>query len=253
MIYIAFLFLTFLILALAFYQWQYHMIFSPTYYRDETLFENCEILSINTDDGIELEGAIYEPQNEKNTLLVFVGRSHDGVAIVNRLSLCYPNTRVVVFNYRSYGKSEGIANEKNILKDGLKIAQIIQKNYGDFYILGFSLGASVGAYVASKSSIKGLFLVGAFDSIASLGKSKFKVRLSMITRYKFPTYLYVKDVNSLTHLFVSKDDETTYIQNARQLRNHIKNLGAYMELDGLSHKEILWDEKVAKKINELML
>jgi len=260
MIYIAFLFFTFLILILAFYQWQYHMIFSPVYYRNEKMCKNCELISVVTDDGIELEGVVYEPQTVTNTLLIFVGRHHDGVGLINKLSLCYPNVRIIVFNYRSYGKSKGVASEKNLLRDGVKIAELIQKNYGDFYILGFSLGSNIGAYVASKHKVKALFLVGAFDSIASLAKSKFvdrgffpMIKLSKVFRYKFITKFYVKDVDADTYLFVSRDDETTYIENARELKKHIKNLGDYMELDGLSHKELFCDKRVTNKINELII
>ena len=73
MIYIAFLFFTFLIIVFAFYQWQYFVIFSPKYFREGELSSSCEILSITTDDGIELEGVVYEPSDAKNTLLFFGG------------------------------------------------------------------------------------------------------------------------------------------------------------------------------------
>ena len=259
MIYIAFLIFTFSILFVAFYQWQYYMIFSPTYHREGDLCPTCSILSITTDDGVELEGAVFEPANATNTMLLFVGRSHDAVGIINRLSQTYPNTRVVAFNYRSYGRSQGHINEKNIHSDGLKIAQLVQKNYGDFYLFGFSLGSNVASYVASQHKTEGLFLIGAFDSIASLAKSKFvdrgfipMVDLSSVFRYKFRTGVYVGEVKAPTYLFVSRDDETTYIQNARELKSKIFNLALYMELDSLSHKEILWDSKVTQKINEVL-
>ena len=59
---------------------------------------------------------------------------------------------------------------------------------------------------------------------------------------------YVERIDEKTYLFVSKSDETTYIQNARNLKEHIKNLAHYEELDNLSHKEILWDSKVLDTI-----
>jgi len=259
MIYIAFLIFTFSILFVAFYQWQYYMVFSPTFHREGSLCSDCSILSVITDDGVELEGAIYEPLNSTSTMLIFVGRSHDAVGIINKLAKTYPKTRVVTFNYRSYGRSQGSINEKNLHADGLKIAELVQKNYGDFYLFGYSLGSNIASYVASKHKTKGLFLIGAFDSIASLAKSKFvdrgfipMINLSAIFRYKFRTGVYVGQVESPTYLFVSRDDETTYIQNARELKSKVQNLALYMELDSLSHKEILWDEIVTDKINEVV-
>lgn len=259
MIYIAFLIFTFFVLAFAFYQWQYFMIFSPTYHRDEELPPHCEMLSIMSDDSKELEGVVYSPENATKTVLFFAGRSHDAVALIKKLSQTYPNTRIVSFNYRAYGQSQGQINEKNILNDGIKIADLVQKHYGDFYLFGYSLGSSVAAYVASKRKTKALILVGAFDSIASLAKSKYAdkkglayLNLSRIFRYKFETGIYVSRVEAQTYLFVSVDDETTYIKNARELKKKIKNLVYYKELSDLTHKEILWDKQVTDKINEVL-
>jgi uncharacterized protein len=259
MIYIAFLIFTLAIFAFAFYQWQYFMVFSPTYYRDEELGEGYSALKATTDDGVELEGALFEPINATKTLLVFVGRSQDAVGLIDKLSKSYPKTRVVVFNYRSYGKSGGVANEKNLLSDGLEIAERVQKEYGFFYVLGFSIGSSVAAYVASKRSVKGVFLVGAFDSIASLATSKFEnwrfgwsVDFSNASRYGFNTFDYVKGIDSDVYMFVSESDETACLRNARNVKTSVKNLAYYRELQNLTHKELLWDDEVVNKINEVV-
>jgi len=254
MIYIAFMIFTLIVLFIAFYQWQYFMIFAPTYIKERRLCDTCELLSIKTDDGVYLEGAVYEPENAVATLLVFVGRSHDGVALIRRLSDVYKDVRVIVFNYRGYGKSDGVANEKNILKDGLKIAQLVQKHYGDFYLLGFSLGSNIAAFVAKEKRVKALFLVGAFDSLTALSKKKYPKLccIELLLRYKFPTDKYLQNVIAKTYLFVSKDDEMIPLQNAQNLRKSVKNLAFYREFNGLSHKELLWDSKITNKINEVM-
>ena len=259
MIYIAFIIFTILVLWFAFYQWQYFMIFTPTYHREGSLSTFTQILSVTTDDGVELEGVVYEPQDASATLLFFAGRHHDVVGIINKLSCAFPTLRVISFNYRAYGRSGGVANEKNLLSDAEFIAGLVQKNYGDFYTMGYSLGSNIAASLASKHKTTALFLVGAFDSIASLAKSKFvdrgifpMVDLSSVFRYKLRTGEYVKSVDAPTYLYVSVSDETTYIQNARELKSKIKNLSSYVEYEGLSHKEILWDERVVKNINEVI-
>jgi hypothetical protein len=248
MIYIAFIIFTLILLFFVFYQWQYFMLFSPIYYREEPLCQECTLLSITTDDGIELEGVVYEPKEPKSTLLVFVGRSHDAVGLINRFAKCYSHTRIITFNYRSYGRSEGVASERNFLEDALKIATTVKKNYGDFYLLGFSIGSSVAAFVASKIEVKVLFLVGAFDSIPSLAAKKYGIKLEALIRYNFNTKDFMQNVNTDTYLFVSKTDEITYIENARLLKDSIKNLSYYIELDGLDHKELLFDKRVVEKI-----
>lgn len=252
MIYIAFILFTLFILAFAFYQWQYFLVFTPTYHRHGEFEDEFEILSITTDDGVELEGVVYEPQNPNATLLFFAGRSHDSVGLIKKLALTFEETRIITFNYRSYGRSGGRVNEKNILSDALKIAEVIKKNYGEFYILGFSIGSIVASYVASKISPLGVFLVGSFDSIACLAKTKHGLNLSWLMRYKFDNRKFVQNIDAPTYIYVSKDDEITYIENARNLKTHVKNLAHYMECDNLLHKELLWDEEVVTEINEVL-
>jgi len=250
--YTIFLLLTFLILVLAFYEWQYYMVFSPTYYREELLDEAYCALEIQTEDGVFLEGVLYTPKEFDATLLFFGGRSHDSVGLIKKLSLALPHARIITFNYRSYGKSGGSVNEKNMFSDGLEIARLMQKNYGDFYILGFSLGASVASYVAGKVAVLGLFLVGPFDSLALLGKERLGVDLSFFYRYKFDNINLVKNLDVKTYVFVSKSDETTYIKNARNLKNHVKNLCLYKELENITHKELLWNEEVLYEIKKVL-
>ena len=252
MIYILFLFFTLLVLFIAFYQWQYFLIFSPTYYRKDELDADFEMLGTKVDADVELEGVVYEPNGAKATILFFAGRSHDSVGFIKRLSQRFPHFRIITFNYRSYGKSQGVIDEKNILEDSLKIAKIIQKNYGNFYLLGFSLGSSVASYVASKHKSKGVFLIGVYDSVAGVAKVKYNINLSWLLRYKFDNTKVVKNIDAPTYVFVSKADTITYIQNSREMKKYYKNLVYYVEFEDLTHKELFWDERVIKKICEVV-
>ncbi len=260
MIYIIFFIFTLTVLALAFYQFQYFMVFSPTYYREEEeLSDEFEQFVIEADDGTHLEGVVYEPialyrklPDIETTILFFAGRSQDSVGLIQKLSKSFSHARIITFNYRSYGKSEGVLTEQNILDDGLKIAKIVQKNYGDFYLLGFSLGSAVASHIASKHDVLGLFLVGAFDSITLLAKKKYGVCLSWLLRYKFNNIEVVKRIDADTCIFVSKSDDITYIQNARNLKNHVKNLVHYVELEDIKHQELLWNDEVIDEINRII-
>jgi len=201
---------------------------------------------------VELEGALYEPQNPHATLLVFVGRSHDAVGLINKFARTYPDVRIIAFNYRGYGKSQGSVDEKNIYSDALEIAALVEKNYGSFFTLGFSIGSSVATYLASRKTTSALFLIGAFDSVEALAKRKFPWLPKWLLRYKFPTIEYIKEVSAPTYLFVSRADEIVPIENAKRLKNAVPNLVCYKEFEHLSHKELLWDEEVIQTIQKAM-
>jgi len=252
LIYIAFLLTTLLLLAFSFYHLQYFMLFTPTYKRSENLPKGCEILSITASDGIELEGVSYTPKKIKATLLFFVGRSHDSVGLISKLAQTYPDYRIISFNYRSYGKSGGKVEEKLLYNDALHIAKIVEKNYGDFYLFGFSLGSSIAAYVAQYQKSNALFLVGAFDSIAYLVKRKYHLYIPLLLRYKFNTLEYVQNVDALTYLFSSRTDRLTYIENAQHLAQYIKNLQRFIVVDATTHFDLLWHDEVVDTVKEVI-
>jgi len=256
MIYIIFILITTLLLFFVFYHMQYFMMFTPTHYKRELLSDEFELLVIKMNDGIELEGVVYEPhqtqEGSSKTILFFAGRSQDSVALIEKLSKSFPKNRVITFNYRSYGESQGVVSEEKIFEDALKIAEVVRKNYGEFYLLGYSLGSSVATYVASKQSVKALFLVGVFDSIALLAKEKYALPLRWVLRYKFDNISTIEKVDAPCYIFASVDDETTYIKNVRNLKKHVKNLKGYIELEHLTHKELFWSARVIKKIEEVI-
>ena len=242
-----------------FLRWQHSMIFSPVCYRESHLNEMCKLLSLETSDKVELEGVVYEPKVVKSTIIYFGGRSQDAVGLIEPLSKNFSDFRIVTFNYRSYGKSEGKVNEKNIFNDALEVTNLVKKEYGDFYLVGFSLGSSVAAFVGSQIKTSSIFLLGAFDSMASLALKKYffttlfnETHLEVLLKYSFRTKEHVQSIDELIHLFVSKNDQVTYIDNARNLKAHIPNLGLYIEYDDLDHKDILWDFRVIEKMKEQM-
>jgi len=252
MIYTAFLLFTFIVIAFAFHQMQYFMFFTPTFYRSTELDDRFEILSITADDGIELEGVVHTPINFKGTILFFAGRSYDAVGVIEKISIAYPNIRIITFNYRSYGRSGGSITEKNIFSDALHIVKTLKKNYGDIYISGFSLGSSIASYVASKESVLGVFLLGPFDSMSGVVKIKYGIDLSWILRYEFDNTKFVQNIEADTYMFASKDDEVTFIECVDNLKRYVKNLVYYKEFTGLRHRDMLCNEYIVKKISEVV-
>lgn len=250
--YIAFALITLGVLVFAFYQIQYFLFFTPTYKRRENLGDEFNFLSITADDGVELEGIVYEPSEPRSTLLFFVGRDHDAVGIMPKLASSYKDSRIVAFNYRSYGKSGGKVSEKNLFLDALLITKKVKKYYGKMYLGGFSLGSSIALYVASKVDVKASFIMSPFDTLANLTKETHGIIFARFLRYKYDNTSFVEHIESDTYIFASKADEVIYIKNTRSLIPHVKNLSSYSEYEDLSHAELLWHPKMLRDINGVM-
>lgn len=249
MIYFLFLVFTLFVVVLFVYQWQYFLVFSPVFIEERKGCNGCEEVIIETQGGIKLEAMIYAPAKPKATLLFFLGRSDDAVALLPKIAQLYQEYRIVVYNYRGYGKSEGTITEKALLEDGARVAEVVMKNYEDVWFVGFSLGASIASYAAAKIAPKGLFLLGAFDSLDALAKAKYPFLPKLVIRYHFNTQTFLSSVTTRIVLYASKYDRLVPIQHSRALQQALKQEDKYFEYESLEHKELLWDEEIVRSID----
>ncbi len=243
MIYILFIFFTLVILTFFIIQVQYFFLFDPKKHRREFLDERYTPLDVQAEDGTILEGIEFTPKHFTHTIFYIGGRSQDSVALIHKLAFSFEGYRIVTFNYRGYGSSQGSPSELNVYEDALYVAKKLQQRYGEFSIIGFSLGSSVAAYVASKIKVEKLFLLGGFDSVFHIIRNKIPLLASFLIRYKFNTALHVSSVNAPTYLVSSKDDDVVPIKNAHNLKISIKNLAEFKELSSYNHDEILFSSE----------
>ena len=243
MIYILFILFTLILLSFFITQVQYFFLFEPNKHRREFLDERYTPLEIQAEDGTILEGIEFTPEHFTHTIFYLGGRSQDSVALIHKLASSFENYRIATFNYRGYGSSQGTPSEQNVYGDATNIAQKLQERYGKFSIVGFSLGSSVAAYVASKIKVEKLFLLGGFDSVFQIIKNKIPLLPSFLIRYKFDTALHVSSVKAPTYLVSSKDDNIVPIKNANNLKISIKNLAEFKVLSSYNHDEILFSQE----------
>ncbi|HFU74265.1 MAG TPA: alpha/beta fold hydrolase, partial [Helicobacteraceae bacterium] len=174
----------------------------------------------------------------------------DSVGVLPKLAQAYPNTRIITFNYRGYGKSQGKPSQATLYHDALAIYDYVHEHYQVNGVLGYSLGSAVASFLGSKRSLQWLVLIAAFDSIQALSKYHYKMHLSVLARHPFETYKHVQSITTPLYLFASKDDNIVPIYNARRLRNNVKNLRVYKEFSGYNHDEILLSDAVVCALKE---
>jgi pimeloyl-ACP methyl ester carboxylesterase len=181
--------------------------------------------------------------------LYFGGRGQDSVGLLPKLSEVFFDVRVITFNYRGYGKSQGEPSEQKLYDDALEIYKKVYKHYGDVVVLGFSLGSSIASYLASKTDIKKLFIVGAFSSLNDLIKDKYGFRFPFL-KYGFYTCKYLQESDAKVYIFVSKDDNVVPFNDSFRLENCPKNLERFVVVSGVNHIELLWHKDVIKEIKK---
>ena len=249
MIYVIYLIVIFVLLVFLYLQWQKSVMYHPRYVREDELYDqNYKFISIKTDDGVMLEGCVYQPQKFKKTFLYFGGRGQDSVGLLPKLAKEFSEYRIITFNYRGYGKSGAKPSKEKILADAKKIVAVLKKHYGSFELFGYSLGSSVASYVAQEIVGEKVVLVGGFSSIKELIYTQYKF-IPPFWRDDYKTCLYLSDVKKKIALFASEDDTVVPFQVAKQLAKCNKNITLY-QYSKLNHVELLWDREVNSAIKK---
>jgi pimeloyl-ACP methyl ester carboxylesterase len=119
-------------------------------------------------DGSTMRGwAFPAPNHQKDapTVLFFYGAAtilHDTPMFAK---LAEAGVNVIVFDYRGYGFSSGVADVMAFRKDALaEYDYAAAKQHGPVILFGFSLGTAMATYVASERDVKAVALAGAIAS-----------------------------------------------------------------------------------------
>jgi len=221
-------------------------VFSPIYYEERDAFrlhpERFHPLSIVNRDRFLLEGIVHTPEKPACTVLYFGGKEQDSVALVGKMAAWFPEWRIAAFNYRGYGKSQGKPSEKALLDDAVFLLKEVSDRYGEIVVMGYSLGASVAAFAASRSEVHALIMVAPFYDIPTLAREKIPLFPAFLVRCRFDTARYLGGVTAPVYLFASEDDTVVPIKHSRALKSKIHLLAMYKEYSGYNHAEILGSE-----------
>ena len=145
-------------------------------------FHDHEELSLPTPDGETLSAFLLRPSNKSQarpvTILAFHGNAGNiGHRLpISRVLVNDVNCTVLMLEYRGYGLSTGIPNEKGLVIDaqtGLDYIRSRSDLKGNkIVVFGQSLGGAVATDLVSKNQaagdIKGLILENTFLSIAKM-------------------------------------------------------------------------------------
>ena len=118
-------------------------------------------LSVPVAGGVNLRGVLVQRPNALASVLYFGGSGFhldDGAKVVaSRLSACQVN--MLVFDYRGYGRSDGMPTVANMQQDALTLFDHVNAQFpGQVLVHGHSLGSFVAAYVAQNRPVRGLVL-----------------------------------------------------------------------------------------------
>ena len=172
---------------------------------------------VNQNESIEV---IILNEGKNDALLYFGGNAESVIYNAEDFLTSFPLHTVYMLNYRGYGQSTGHPTEKGIFSDTLLLFDKVQEKHQNISVIGRSLGSGVAVYLASKRPLNKMALITPYDSIKSLGQSKFIIfPVFLLLKDKYDSLRRVKHIQAKTIALVAENDEVIPKKHSLRLIN----------------------------------
>jgi uncharacterized protein len=178
-------------------------------------------VSFTSTDGTRLFGWYVEPPTLRAALLWCHGNAGNIIDRLDNLSRLYAaGFAVFLFDYRGYGRSEGLPTEAGLYRDAdAAYRELLARVQADrVVIFGRSLGAGVAGDVAAKHPAAGLILESCFPSVPALARFHYHgFPVDWLLRARFPLAERVREIR-VPLLFTHGDrDELVPLELGRRV------------------------------------
>jgi fermentation-respiration switch protein FrsA (DUF1100 family) len=160
--------------------WEDALLYHPQPFTDaddreeDFQFETARIVS---NDGLQLHGWFRAAERPTAVVLYCHGNAGNIASRrwVIRLFRDHLNCSVLIFDYRGYGKSEGVPSEAGLLADARAARRWLAERTGtaesEVVLVGTSLGGAVAVDLAANDGARGLILGNTFTSLPDVASS----------------------------------------------------------------------------------
>jgi hypothetical protein len=132
---------------------------------------------MKTEDGLRIHGLWWEEPREGPVILFLHGNAQEvySWSLVHR-DLEPLACRLLLIDYRGYGKSEGEPHEEGLYRDGAAaLSWLEEQGIGmrDVIVFGKSLGGAVACGISQSKPLRALILESTFTSLAGVARRLF--------------------------------------------------------------------------------
>ena len=194
-----------------------------------------------------------EQSNEnENQLLIFCGQN----ALCKELYALYqdniiyyiknPNTTILLWDYKGFGKRKGFPTFKNIHKDVIKLANFIKSNYPNYkYIIhGISIGGFSSVKLKKELNDDNCVLIAdrTFSDIDLIVKFGINYYLKYLYNFLFPKFIFHSS-NVQDYISIKGNTKIIFYDRLDNIINY--NASLFMGVKNQYYKDILY-EKIIK-------
>ena len=217
---------------------------------------NYEEINIKSTDNKLINGVLFKVDNPQG-LIIFLHGNAGALDSWGKIANIYTdfNYDIFIFDYRSYGKSEGkINNQEQLFQDNQAVYNELKKNYNEdkIVIIGHSIGTGLAAKLASNNNPKLLILQAPYYSLSDLLKHSYFFP-TFLLKYKIETNKYLQNCEMPVVIFHGNQDNIVYYDSSLKLEKEFKSQDTLITLDGEGHNGLLYNEIYKMEIAKLLI
>ena len=202
-----------------------------------------EDVELRTKDGVTIHGWFFPNESAETTILFFHGNAGNlsdrfgWMAMLTQLP-----AKVLIVDYRGYGKSEGKPSEEGLYLDAEAAYDWLVGTKGTkpetLLIYGNSLGGAPAAELALRKAARGLIMQSTFTSAPDMAARMFPfLPVKSLVRSQFNNLEKVRKIQ-IPKLFVhGSEDDLVPTSMGRELHKYAAEPKAWLELPGAGHND----------------
>ncbi|HRG00106.1 MAG TPA: dienelactone hydrolase family protein [Bacteroidia bacterium] len=216
-------------------------------------YPEFDTLSFVMKDGNRTCGYISKDTiTKKLPLVIYFGGNAEEVSHLSEKYKYFPNTIMVLMNYRSFGLSQGVISEKSMFSDALEIYDKLVANpkvdANNVIVMGRSMGTGVATYVSSQRKTNATVLITPYESIIDVAQEKYPfVPISWFIKHPFKSKEYAASITTPVLSLIAKNDQVIPPHHAHHLMEAWKGNTEVFEVNE-DHSTIMKNEEVWKRI-----
>jgi uncharacterized protein len=156
----------------------HHSPYPEGYWNPTPLWVPVQDIYFASEDGVKLHAWFIPLPKAFATLLWFHGNAGNlSHRLDNIQRLKRPNLNIFIFDYRGYGRSEGVSNEEGIYKDSRAAYKQVLAMGGvsvdSLFLFGRSLGGICAVQTAMNHPARGLIIESVFTNSVDMSRTVF--------------------------------------------------------------------------------
>lgn len=216
-------------------------------------YPEFDTLSFVMNDGNRTCGYISKDSiKEKLPLVIYFGGNAEEVSHLADYKAYFPNSIMVLMNYRSFGLSQGKISEQTMFSDALEVYDKLVTNpevdANNVVVIGRSIGTGVVTYLSSQRKTKATVLITPYENMIDVAFEKYPfVPISLLIKHRFESDKYAPSISTPMLALISSNDQVIPKHHAYKLKDAWKGNTDALEVNE-DHNSIMKNEEVWKKI-----